>query len=167
MRMIAIILALLLACGCSEKSTAGKDALLASFIRLDAEITQGTSVSDFSHDVLDARTKFEIAKSDLNSETQAAVESGLVAAEATKSIWNALSVGKRPDLPGKPDSLFSQMLALGIVANESDYVMRAAMMDAVLDGTTYDPQFTSGATIKLALQKCGPKIHAVVEALKR
>lgn len=142
--------------GCSKQPTESVRELRSSLIGLDVAVSQGVSFPKFSDLVLDARTKFEIAKPDLEAKSIASIERAVVVAEKTKTVWQATQNASR----GIPKNLYAVFNELGIVSNQKDFILLSGVVEAERDLGQGD---TTKKTISTALTRCSAEIDTALK----
>lgn len=109
-RYAQIVASCLVLCACSP--SAEQRAFHESLVKVSAAMAEGVSLTAFSDLVLDARTKFELARSNLSPSVENDATTAVESLEAAKSLW-ATSLG--PYCPGLcTDELKAPLAKLGV-----------------------------------------------------
>ncbi len=152
-----LIAGLIMLAACSHQLPESERALRASLITVDVAANQGVNFSKFSDLVLDARTKFEIAKPQLAADNIAAIETAISATEEAKAVWQAtLNSG------GIDRSAYEPLRDLGIVKNNSDFTLLLGVSIAEREQGRAD---TDKKMVRAALAACAAKVELALKVL--
>lgn len=97
----------------------GDTALKQAMVKLDVAIEKGSTLSEFDSALLDAETQFALARSKLGPDESSAIEGGLEAASAARTIWQSSFDSGCPERCGAP--LYRSMKTLGLIKTAEDF----------------------------------------------
>lgn len=150
----------LFGCGPSSEQMGLKEAL----VRLQTASAQGVSYQDYSSLVLDARTKYQMAKSHLDNAAVLSADDAIGSAEITKELWEQTL--QTYCFSACSDTVKRDLVSLGIVKDAKSF-------DGYLHNYGYEPEpgridfefFPPRPMIGTALDITGKKLQTAISKL--